>query len=157
MNQVCRKITVKNFAKAVCILILIEFVFYVARLSTSSSYLSSRRNHEQDANVKNITAATRKPDKAEASKANTKVDLFIAILSAPQRVDRRHAMRETWLSTIPYYSVGFRFFTDGIELSNKTKTLLSEEQKKFGDLELLPTKGGYWFSHRFLHALFWAD
>ena len=86
-----------------------------------------------------------------------KIELFIAILSAPHRRSRRIGLRQTWLSTVHNYPVAFKFFTDGQELSNETKHTLQLEQKKFGDLELLPTRGGYWFSHRLLHALFWAN
>ena len=103
-----------------------------------------------------VKPLVKEPTTVETAKQKENVELFIAIFSAPQRLERRTVLRDTWISSIPNYSVAFRFFTDGKELSNETKTKLSEEQNAFGDLEMLPTKGGYWFSHRFLHALFWA-
>ena len=122
------------------------------------TFFPTRKLIQNSANAKNQRAEQEsiKPAAVETEKQKENLDLFIAILSAPRRFDRRAVLRNTWISSIPNYSVAFRFFTDGKELSNETKTKLSEEQNAFGDLEMLPTKGGYWFSHRFLHALFWA-
>ena len=91
------------------------------------------------------------------SKKVPRVELFITILTAPHQFPRRMAIRDTWLSTARNYSVAYRFFTDGKELAPEVKKKLDEEQRKYKDLEFLPTKGGYWFSHRYLHALFWAS
>ena len=121
-------------------------------------FFPTRKLIQNAVNTKNQRAEQEsiKPAAVETEKQKENLDLFIAILSAPRRFDRRAVLRNTWISSIPNYSVAFRFFTDGKELSNEIKTKLSEEQNAFGDLEMLPTKGGYWFSHRFLHALFWA-
>ena len=86
-----------------------------------------------------------------------KVELFITILTAPHQLARRMAIRNTWLSTAKNYSVAYKFFTDGKEVAPEVMKKLVDEQNEFQDLELLPTKGGYWFSHRYLHALFWAS
>ena len=56
-----------------------------------------------------------------------KIELFIAILSAPHRRIRRIGLRQTWLSTVHNYPVAFKFFTDGQELSNETKHTLQLE------------------------------
>ena len=91
----------------------------------------------------------------DASERNT-VELFIAILSAPPHLERRNAIRKTWASTVASYSVVYKFFTDAMELKPRTKRELLDERKLHADLEFTPTRGGYWMSHRFLHALFWA-
>lgn len=33
---------------------------------------------------------------------------------------------------------------------------LKKEQDEYKDIEFLPTKQGYWFTHRFLYAMFWG-
>ena len=86
------------------------------------------------------------------------VDLFIAIITAPHQLSRRNAIRQTWLSRAKFNpSVAYRFFTDGKGLpSEMERTNLLKERNEFKDLEFLPTTGGYWFSHRLLHAIFWV-
>jgi len=85
-----------------------------------------------------------------------KIDLFIAIVTAGKHFDRRQAMRQTWLTTAKNYSIVYRFFTDGIDIGSGTMEKLKKEQQDYKDLEFLPTKQGYWFTHRFLHAMFWG-
>ena len=75
-----------------------------------------------------------------------KVELFITILTATHQLARRMAIRNTWLSTAKNYSVANKFFTDGKEIAPEVIKKLLDGQNEFQDLELLPTKGGYWFS-----------
>ena len=129
--------------------------------SFRSSTASTNRNLKEGfdtsrvrVNVKNRTGVNVKDG---FGTRRVQVDLFMALVTAPSRSDRRIAIRQTWLSTLPKYpGIAMRFFTDGKELDNDTKSALLKEKEKFGDLELLPVKNGYWFSHRYLWALFWA-
>ena len=50
-----------------------------------------------------------------------KVDLFIAVISAPSRLDRRTAIREGYASTINKFPIAFRFFTDALELEPQVR------------------------------------
>ena len=86
----------------------------------------------------------------------TTVKIFIAIVSAPSRIQRRNAIRRTWASTVSNYSAVYKFFTDERELKPDIKRQLIRERILQSDLEFTPTRGGYWMSHRFLYALFWA-
>ena len=85
-----------------------------------------------------------------------KVDLFIAVISAPSRLDRRTAIREGYASTVNKFPIAFRFFTDALELEPQVRKELLKEKELHKDIEMIPTKGGYWLTHRYLHALFWA-
>ncbi|XP_048585497.1 uncharacterized protein LOC125568097 [Nematostella vectensis] len=86
-----------------------------------------------------------------------KVTVFMGIITAPKRVDRRTAIRETWLTTLDHYSeIGMRFFTDGLGLSKNETLALQLEQTKYGDLEFLPLKGGVRFTYRLLWMMFLA-
>ena len=93
-----------------------------------------------------ITARTNPP----------KVDLFIAVISAPFRLDRRSAIGEGYASTVNKFPFAFRFFTDGLQLETRVREDLIMEREKHKDIELIPTRGGYWLTHRYLHAMFWA-
>lgn len=86
----------------------------------------------------------------------TTVELFIAILSAPVHQKRRNAIRKSWASTVQNYSAVYKFFTDSRSLKPEINRSLISERDLFSDLEFTPTPGGYWMSHRFLYALFWA-
>lgn len=85
------------------------------------------------------------------------VDLFIAVITAPQHQIRRVAIRHTWLLKVKRDPrVALQFFTDGKNLPSEIEEMLWREQDLFNDLVLLPTTRGYLFSHRILHAMFWA-
>ena len=72
---------------------------------------------------------------------------FMALVTTPSRSDRRIAIRQTWLSTLPKYpGLAMRFFTGGKELEADIKSALLKEKEKFGDLELLPVKNGFFIA-----------
>ncbi|KAK3746548.1 hypothetical protein QZH41_005605 [Actinostola sp. cb2023] len=85
-----------------------------------------------------------------------KVDIFINIPVAGTWTIRRNIIRNGWLSTVKNYSVAYRFFTDGIGVDPKVLEALKKEQEEFKDLVIIPTKNGYWLTHRYLHAMFWG-
>ena len=89
-------------------------------------------------------------------KGRAKVDIFINIPAAGHLYIRRKIIRNSWLSTSQNYSMAYRFFTDGIGIQKELMDKLKEEQAQFKDLEFLPTKKGYWLTHRYLFAMFWA-
>ncbi|KAK3746544.1 hypothetical protein QZH41_005604 [Actinostola sp. cb2023] len=94
--------------------------------------------------------------KAITPEGRPKVDIFINIPVAGTWTIRRNIIRNGWLSTAKNYSVAYRFFTDGIGVDPKVLEALKKEQEEFKDLVLLPTKNGYWLTHRYLHAMFFG-
>ncbi|KAJ7387820.1 hypothetical protein OS493_001166 [Desmophyllum pertusum] len=91
-----------------------------------------------------------------APSGRPKVDLFMNILTANFRVDRRMAIRNTWASTAKNYSIAYRFFTDSIGVEKGEIDKVLQENAVYKDIQMIPTKQGYWMSHRYLHALFWG-
>ncbi|EDO26286.1 predicted protein, partial [Nematostella vectensis] len=86
-----------------------------------------------------------------------KVTVFIGIITAPKRIDRRTAIRETWLTTLDHYpEIWMGFFTDGLGLSKDETFDLQQERAKYGDVEFLPLKGGVRFTYRLLWMMFLA-
>ena len=80
--------------------------------------------------------------------------LFIGIVSAPVRLDRRIAIRETWSTncTINNRCV-LKFITD---LPNKTGDVLVEEDRSSNDLVFCPTPPGVNYARRYLWWIDWV-
>ena len=89
--------------------------------------------------------------------------LFVGIYSAPQHLDRRNAVRETWLTICkktPY--VLCRFVTDGQDvkgnaLQGEVKEKLENESRIHDDLLLAQSPGGVNFARRYLWLTEWAS
>lgn len=86
-----------------------------------------------------------------------KLKLLVAILSAPNRVDRRRGIRLTWMNDCSRNDVLCRFFTDGLShLSPLVKKELQDESIRHGDLEFMSIPGGINFGLRMLWLLKWS-
>ena len=125
------------------------FLYIVLLLRTETKHPTVASN-EAGTDTASKTKSTAFPP------SRPKVDLFIAVISAPFRLDRRTAVREGYASTVNNFPIAFRFFTDALELEPQVRKDLVKEKEMHKDLEMIPTKGGYWLTHRYLHALFWA-
>lgn len=86
-----------------------------------------------------------------------RLKLVVAILSAPKRMDRRAAIRLTWMNDCSRKDVLCRFFTDQLaSMEPDVKTAIVQESLKHGDIEFMPIAGGMNFGLRMLWLLEWA-
>jgi len=85
-----------------------------------------------------------------------KVVLLIIVSTAPQRFDRRQAIRDTWWKHCNGIQVKCVFITDGFIMDHVQRDLATKERNKYNDLELQPLLGGREFGLRFLNHVKWA-
>jgi len=85
----------------------------------------------------------------------TKLLLLIIVSTAPQRVARRHAIRDTWWRHCTGNQVKCVFVTDGFIKDNAQRDLIIQERSKYKDIELQPLLG-WEFGLRFLSQIRWA-
>ncbi len=92
-----------------------------------------------------------------------KLLLLVVIRSAPSRLDRRNAIRETWMKecqTSP--NAVCRFITDGQDpkgqpLEGVERIKLENESRVYGDILLSGAPGGVNFAVQYLWMLQWAN
>ena len=98
-----------------------------------------------------------------SSTGKTKLLLFVGILSAPSRLERRNAIRETWMTECRKTSnVVCRFFTDGQNpegqaLEDNIRIALENEAAVYNDTLLTEVPGGLNFAIKYLWMLQWAS
>jgi len=85
-----------------------------------------------------------------------RVLLLVTAGSAPQRYDRRQAIRDTWWKHCDDSRVKCVFVTDGIIQNATQRVRVIQERNQYKDLEFLPVAGGLVFGQRFLHQIEWA-
>ena len=89
--------------------------------------------------------------------------LFVGIVSAPSRLDRRNAIRETWIKGCQSNPDAVcRFFTDGQDpkgqvLQGEKKIRLENESRVYGDILLVDAPGGINFAIKYLWMLQWVN
>ena len=92
-----------------------------------------------------------------------KLLLFVGIHSAPSRLERRNAIRETWLTQCRRMSnVVCLFFTDGQdpkgqELKGNSRVALKNETALYDDILLAEVPRGVNFAIKYLWMLEWAS
>ncbi len=92
-----------------------------------------------------------------------KLLLLVVIHSAPSRLDRRNAIRETWIKecqTNP--DAVCRFITDGQDpkgqpLERVERIKLEHKSRVYGDILLTEAPGGVNFAVKYLWMLQWAN
>ena len=100
---------------------------------------------------------------SSSSMGKTKILLFVGIHSAPSRLERRNAIRETWMIECRNTSrVACRFFTDGQDpkgqdLGGNDKVALENEAAAYNDILLTEVPGGVNFAVKYLWMLQWAS
>ena len=93
----------------------------------------------------------------------TKLLLFVGIHSAPSRLERRNAIRETWMTECRKTSNAVcRFFTDGQtpkgqNLTDNIRIALENEAAVYNDTLLTEVPGGLNFAIKYLWMLQWAS
>ncbi len=98
-----------------------------------------------------------------ATTGKRKLLLFVGIHSAPSRLDRRNAIRETWMKecqTNP--DAVCRFITDGQDpkgqpLEGVERIKLENESRVYGDILFAEAPGGVNFAVKYLWMLQWAN
>ncbi len=110
---------------------------------------------------------TRSPSPTQKREVGTSVKrrllLLVAIRSAPSRLDRRNAIRETWIKecqTNP--NAVCWFITDGQDakgqpLEGVERIKLENESRVYGDILLAEAPGGVNFAVQYLWMLEWAN
>ncbi|XP_057307514.1 uncharacterized protein LOC130645519 [Hydractinia symbiolongicarpus] len=82
--------------------------------------------------------------------------LLLIVSTAPQRADRRQAIRQTWWQQCQENrQLKCIFFTDGL-VKDSDKDELKNENRQYGDLFLQPISNGMHFGERLLYQLQWA-
>ena len=91
-----------------------------------------------------------------------RVILFVGIISAPQLIFRRNALRRSWVKECKKKGIPCLFFTDGQDMYGNRLPLhiqipLHQEQLLHGDMILAESPGGINFARRYLWMLNWAN
>jgi len=86
----------------------------------------------------------------------SKVLLLIIVSTAPQRFERRQAIRDTWWKHCTGGQIRCVFITDGLIQDRVKRNLTSQERNRYKDVELQPLLGGREFGFRFLYHIKWA-
>ena len=105
---------------------------------------------------------SRTPKRELGSPRKRKLLLLVVIRSAPSRLDRRNAIRETWMKecqTNP--GAVCLFITDGQDpkgqpLEGVERIKLENESRAYGDILLAEAPGGVNFAVQYLWMLQWA-
>ena len=121
-------------------------------------------NHRKSAQAFNFTKTIRKRVKKRRKRRNGKkeVIIFVGIISAPQLIFRRNALRRSWLKWCREKGIPCLFFTDSQDMHGNKLPLhihvpLHQEQLLHGDLILAESPGGVNFARRYLWVLNWAN
>ena len=100
---------------------------------------------------------------SNSSMRKIKLLLFIGIHSAPSRIERRNAIRDTWMTECGNnLNVVCKFFTDGRDsnghaLDESKRSKLENESSIYGDILLSEAPGGVNFATKYLSMLQWAS
>ena len=132
--------------------LLLSFASVVIFYFKAAKNVSYPKNHITDFAPKNCSSLSKH-----------QLLLFVGIHSAPSRIDRRNAIRETWMKDCQsnVHAV-CRFFTDGQDHNGKNiegdeRTRLENETRVQGDILLAEVPGGVNFALKYLWMLQWAD
>jgi hypothetical protein len=110
----------------------------------------------------NTTGLTNKSTTRHSSERKERAIIFVGIVSAPQLIFRRNALRRSWLKQCKRKEIPCLFFTDGQDMNgNKLPEDISvplhQEQLLHKDLILTQSPGGINFARRYLWMLNWAN
>ena len=137
------------------------FIFAVIFVIITVSYILLI-GHNTPLKTRNITPSPSIFFRNKVKSRIKKVIIFVGIISAPRRKERRNAIRTTWLKQCRNNSIPCLFFTDardmyGNLLPPRIRAPLEKEQSIHGDLILAQSPGGINFALRYLWMLKWAN
>ena len=154
---------IRNIFVLVSILSFVVSIFIFHNISYKANAIISYL--DKNVTTENPKTTTRSPTQKRelGTSGKRKLLLFVGIHSAPSRLDRRNAIRETWMKecqTNPYAVC--RFITDGQDpkgqpLEGVIRIKLENESRVYGDLLLAEAPGGVNFTVKYLWMLQWAN
>ena len=145
-----------------------EFASVVSRtlsIKLLASGLQAPRNSTKTSESRFVTKAARISvnytnrlrAKSNLESRKKKLTLFVAILSAPIRIDRREGIRTTWMSDCHRSDVACRFFTDPLsQMKPNVAGVLLNESGTHGDVEFMQVPRGYNFGRRMYWLIQWV-
>ena len=113
-------------------------------------------------NRKNTNYNNNFPSELSQPKQRKPILMFIAIMSAPEWIHRRNALRRSWLTQCKKHNTSCYFFTDALDthgdrLPDEISVALEQEQFLHKDIILTGSPGGINFSRRYLWIINWAN
>ena len=135
-------------------LILFIAFYIVVVLPYQNNYKNYNNN---DNNLNDIRLAQK-----NSSDQRKSILMFIAILSAPKRIQRRNALRRSWLTQCKQLNTSCYIFSDSLDtygkrLPDEMMVALEQEQFLNKDLILTESPGGVNFATRYLWVIKWAN
>ena len=132
------------------ILYIVNYIFVVFRHQYSETTTITTANN-------NFRLEQKNPSDQRKS-----ILMFIAILSAPNRIYRRNALRRSWLRQCKHLNTSCYIFTDSLDtygkrLHDEILVALKHEQFLNKDLILTESPGGVNFATRYLWVIKWAN
>lgn len=149
-NKQCACLNVLSWRLLVKIAVIILVFYFVLNMDYFCSlYKTGNQNNHSPGSFNDV-------------KSREILTLFVAIMSAPRRIERRNAVRTTWLKQCRLNGIPCLFFTDaqdmyGKLLPAKIRVMLEQENELHGDLILAQSPGGINFARRYLWMLNWAS
>ena len=130
----------------------------------SSNIKGNNHNNNNDNNHNNNNNNNYQTSPTELTPTNQRkpILMFIAIMSAPERIHRRNALRRSWLRQCQQHNTSCYMFTDALDMYGKRlrdEILIALEQEQFlhQDLILAESPGGINFATRYLWIIKWAN
>ena len=127
----CGRLYSLNLIYGAAVLVLFSTGFMLGLLwNADSSCLSepTREIHKQHASAPSQSAIVERE----------KTTLLILIMSGPQNLDKRSAIRDTWVNLIDQRPAQYFFALGTAGLNNKQLKLINDEQSRYLDLLIFP-------------------
>ena len=162
----------KNRKEFFCIVVLLQTVVIVFMASyvivirhqynDNYYYYDSNYGNHYNSNNRSKKRSNFTLEQQNPSNQRKSILMFIAILSAPNRIHRRNALRRSWLRQCKRRNTSCYIFTDGLDthgkrLPNEVIVALEQEQFLNKDLILTESPGGVNFATRYLWVIKWAN
>ena len=158
----------KNTKKCFCVGIILQtaVILFMASYGIVVRHKYSNDINNYNDNYRNIGSKKRNYYTLEGqqnpSSQRKSILMFIAILSAPNRIHRRNALRRSWLRQCEEHNTSCFIFTDSLDTHGNRlpdEVIVALEQERFlnKDLILTESPGGVNFATRYLWVINWAN